>query len=232
MDEFNEMIVGIIPARGGSKGIKRKNLLNVNGKPLIYWTIMQMRRSVKIDAVYVTSDCNEILDVAASYDANTILRPPHLSSDTSTSESAWAHALGTIRERGIEPKLLVLAQATSPVRRTSDFDEAIEKFYKDGLDSLFSCNIFDDFNYWEKREGKFSSINYDYNKRLRRQNISKKYHENGSFYITKPQILTEYNNRLGGKIGVHDMPNYTMFQLDEISDLDVLNVLVREYCEK
>jgi len=223
------MIIGIIPARGGSKAIPNKNIININEKPLINWTILQMLNSSKIDSVYVTSDCDEILSVAQTSGAKTIKRPKSISGDEASSESAWLHALDVICEDGFEPEVLVLAQATSPVRSSKDFDKAIESFFVKKLDSLFSCNIFDDFNYWEKSEGEFTSINYDYTDRKRRQEIRKKYHENGSFYLTKPKILRTLNNRLGGKIGVHAMPNHTMFQIDEERDLDLISVLIRAY---
>ena len=163
-----------------------------------------MLRSVRIDDVFVTSDCEDILKAAASFGAKTILRPAELSSDTNSLESAWIHALEQIKGNGVNPDLLVLAQATSPVRNERDFDEAIETFYEQSLDSLFSCNVFDDFNYWEMESGKYFSVNYDYNKRLRRQNIKKKYHENGSFYLTKPEILTIAKNRLEVKLDPYD----------------------------
>ena len=97
------------------------------------------------------------------------------------------------------------------------------------LDSLLSVNQLKDFFIWRKQDSKFISDNYDFKKRSRRQLINTKYHENGSFYIFKPEVLKQYKNRLGGKIGYYLMEEYKSFQIDEIEDLKLCEIIMNGY---
>ena len=223
------MRVGIVPARSGSKGIKHKNIVDLNGKPLIAWTIEQMVACPEIDKVYVSSDCPDILEISEEFGAIGLIRPTELSGDNATSESAWLHALGELKKSMLDIELLVLAQATSPLRRPYDFSAAIEQFELEELDSLFSSNPFEDFFYWETVEGQLISRNYDYKNRQRRQNIPVKYHENGSFYLVKPTVLEEHHNRLGGKIGTYQMEKHQQFQIDEPADMAIVTAIMQSY---
>ena len=119
-------VVAIIPARGNSKGIKNKNIINFCNKPLIYWTIKQSLKSKYIaQNVYVTSDNRDILDLSASYGAMPIIRPDELSGDTSSSEDALLHAIEII-EKTTSIDLVVFLQCTSPLREADDIDNAID----------------------------------------------------------------------------------------------------------
>ena len=90
-------------------------------------------------------------------------------------------------------------------------------------------NCLKDYFIWGKKDKKFVSTNYDFKNRSRRQLINTKYHENGSFYIFKPEILKKYKNRLGGKIGFHKMEEYKSFQIDEIEDIKLCEVIMNGY---
>lgn len=137
--------ITIILARGGSKGIPHKNLINFAGKPLLAWSILQANSAKSVEEVYVSSDSDAILDVAARFGAKTIKRPDAFSTDTATSESALLHALDAITaERGAEPEHIVFLQATSPLREPSDIDGAVETFVSQAADSLFSDAVLDD----------------------------------------------------------------------------------------
>ena len=132
----------IILARGGSKGLIRKNLTDFCGKPLLQWTVEQALIAKHVNSVWVSSDSEEILNLSQSLGANTILRPDEFSDDTSTSESAWLHAINYIEENSQDNVSVVLApQCTSPVREVRDFDESIEKYFNEKYDSLFSGSI-------------------------------------------------------------------------------------------
>tara|TARA_B100000575_G_scaffold289078_1_gene290232 strand:- start:417 stop:1103 length:687 start_codon:yes stop_codon:yes gene_type:complete len=220
--------VAIIPARGGSKGIPGKNTLLVAGKPLIAWSIEQASRSAEIHSVWVTSDSHEILDIANTYGAQTILRPANISGDKATSEEAWIHALNEIK-LSIEVDLVVCMQPTSPIRGRNDLDEAIAKYRKEKFDSLLSVTQIED--YFEWRMGKFGaeSINYDYTNRKRRQDIEVKYLENGSFYIVSPEGLIKNKNRLGGYVGFYEQEKYKMYQIDNISDVALCEAILIGY---
>jgi CMP-N,N'-diacetyllegionaminic acid synthase len=225
MDSF-----AIILARGGSKGIKNKNLINVAGKPLIEWTIEHSIKCKYIKDVFVSSDSKEILDFSQSKGATSILRPSVLSQDDSSSEDAWAHALEYIQnKKGYLLDFIVAPQVTSPLRGFNDFSYALEKMKDEKLDSLLSVNELRDFFIWRKQDSKFISDNYDFKNRSRRQLINTKYHENGSFYIFKPEVLKQYKNRLGGKIGYYLMEEYKSFQIDEIEDLKLCEIIINGY---
>ncbi|MBT3981931.1 MAG: acylneuraminate cytidylyltransferase family protein [Bacteriovoracaceae bacterium] len=222
--------VAIIPARGGSKGIPKKNLIPFCGKPLIAWSIEQAVSASHIDSVWVTSDDEEILSVAQSYGANPILRPNDISGDGASSESAWIHAVDDIRNKGIDIDLAIGIQATSPLREAKDLDLAIEKFRNDQLDSLFSASLIEDFFIWEEDDdGNLKSQNYDHLNRKRRQDIKPQYVENGSFYLFKPDDISKFDNRLSGKIGFSIMEFWKTFEIDSMEDLEFCEALMKHY---
>jgi CMP-N,N'-diacetyllegionaminic acid synthase len=222
--------VAIIPARGGSKGIPRKNLVDVCGKPLIAWSILQARNARHIDSVWVTSDDVEILAVAESFGASPIRRPEDISCDQASSESAWLHALDAIEAQGVAVGLVVAMQATSPIREASDLDGGLQTLQEQGYDSLLSVAEVEDFFTWRiGSDCGAEPVNYDYRNRKRRQQIDKRYLENGSFYVFRPQQLRRDNNRLGGRIGLFVMGRHKMFQIDNPEDIELCAAVMRGY---
>lgn len=205
-------VVVIIPARGGSKGIPKKNLRVLGNKPLIAHTILQAQQSKLVSDVYVSSDCDEILSISEDYNARGIQRPLDISDDIATSESALAHALAWLKRDRCMPDYLVFLQCTSPFRKATDIDLALEKVISEQADSLLSVVPNHRF-LWGCNDGEAHPINYDYQNRPRRQDMPIQYQENGSIYIFKPWVLEKYNNRLGGKI--------SLFEMDEKSALDI-----------
>ena len=225
-------VSSIILARGGSKGIPKKNLLNFCGKPLLAWTILQSLASNEVSETWVSSDSKKILEVAEVYGAKTIERPIEISGDTVSSETAWLHAIKFIEnQRHSLPIDYVLApQVTSPLRDKTDFSRAIRQIIKDQSDTLLSVAKIEDFFIWAKnKEKKPVSINYDYKNRRLRQQIEKKYLENGSFYIFSPQFIKTNNNRLGGRISLYEMERYKMFQIDNIEDVELSSFIMKGY---
>lgn len=210
-------IVSIILARGGSKGIPNKNIIEIAGKPLLAWTVEQSVKSKFVTETYVSSDSPEILDIAVKYGAKTIVRPPELATDNSTSEEALIHALKVIGD----VDAVVFLQPTSPIREYSDIDNAINTFKEKELDSLFSASIIDDYCIWSETNGVLNSINFDYRNRTRRQDKMPQYLENGSIYVFKPEILINSNNRLGGKIGIHIMDFWKSYEIDSIENIEI-----------
>ena len=221
--------VALIAARGGSKGLPHKNILPFCGKPLIVWSIEVALNCPEISAVFVTSDCDEILQVSVDAGAIAIKRPAELSEDQCTSESAWLHSLQYIEEKYDDVEYICAMQATSPLREVSDLTTAIKKIKDKSLDSIFSAGEIKDFLIWEKNDSGLHSMNYDYKKRLRRQDIESQYVENGSFYIFKPKILIEDNNRIGGQFGVSLMDFWKSFEIDDDGDFEFCQVLMKNY---
>src|SRR5574341_575560 len=213
-------VAAIIPARGGSKGIPQKNIVEFCGKPLIAWSILQAKAARRIDSVWVSSDSPEILEVAECYGARPISRPDDISGDEASSESAWAHALDYIEALGIGLGPIVGMQATSPLREAKDIDCALELFEREKFDSLLSCCEIEDFFIWEYgRDEQPRGVNHDPANRQRRQKIAHRYLENGSFYIFRPEVLRRVKNRLGGQIGMYVMEKHKMFQIDSRADI-------------
>lgn len=223
-------VAAIIPARGGSKGVPRKNLLELCGKPLVAWSIEQATAAGSIDRVWVSSDSEEILDVARRYGAQPIRRPGTLAGDDATSESAWLHAVDEIERAGTSIDLVVGMQPTSPLREPQDLDNALRDFQTQRCDSMLSCSEIRDYFVWRYGpDGRPVSVSYDYRQRLPRQAIGRHYLENGSFYIFTPDLLRSTGNRLGGRIGLYAMDRYKMFQIDSEDDLILCQAIMRAY---
>jgi N-acylneuraminate cytidylyltransferase len=222
----------IILARGGSKGILKKNIINFCGKPLLAWTIEQCLNVDNVSDVWVSSDDNDVLDVAKFYGAKIIKRPLDISGDTATSESAWLHAINYLEDRNIPLDVVLAPQVTSPLREVVDINNAISKFIKGDYDSMFSASIADDLFFWEESNNGIDSINYDYKNRKRRQNLKEQIIENGSFYLFKSKIIQNSDNRFGGKIGYSKMEFWKMFEIDNVEDLRMCSALMQEFLIK
>ncbi|QPF93890.1 acylneuraminate cytidylyltransferase family protein [Bradyrhizobium commune] len=221
--------LAVVAARGGSKGIPHKNLLDLCGKPLIAWTVEQARAAQGVDVVAVSSDSDQILAAAEAAGAVGVRRPHDISGDLASSESAWLHALDAIDARMGRFERIVALQATSPIREPGDIEKALATFDRDHLDSLLSvCEVEDYFN-WRIGQSGPEPINYDYRNRRMRQQIEKRYLENGSFYVLIPSLLREQSNRLGGKIGFHVMERHKMFQIDRPEDVKLCAAIMRSY---
>ena len=221
-------VVVIILARSGSKGLPKKNIIDFCGKPLLYWTIKQCKEA-GINQIFVSSDSDEILNLAEVYGVNLIERPASLSSDTSTSESGWLHAVKYIEKNFCYYDWILAPQVTSPLRSVDDIKNGIHKAASRNYDSLFSCSPVEDLFLWEKKQSEFKSINYDWQNRKRRQDIDIQYIENGSFYLFRPEIIHKFNNRFGGRIGVVEMEFWKMFEIDSNDDLRMCSALMNEF---
>ena len=223
-------VAAIVLARGGSKGIPGKNIIDFCGKPLIAWTIVQLQHSKGIDSIWLSSDSEEILTIAKNYGAQTIHRPDEISSDAATSESGWLHALEFIENKIGYVDIVVAPQVTSPLRESRDFERGLQDFQDKECDSIFSCSVAEDLFFWEKApDGTLKSVNFDYENRIRRQDIPKQYIENGSFYLFKPEVLRQCGNRLGKKIGMTQMEFWKMFEIDTMEDLKMCEALMRTF---
>ena len=221
-------IVAIILARGGSKGLPNKNILPFCGKPLLSWTIEHCFGG-GIDDVFLSSDSDEILAVGEKFGSRPIKRPDSISNDTASSESGWLHGL-EIAENLIGSADWVFApQVTSPLREKSDVQHGIDLAKTDKYDSLFSCNAIEDFFIWDDQDGTMDGVNHDWRNRQRRQDIEKRYVENGSFYLFKPEILRKFSNRLGGRIGKVEMEQWKFVQIDSRIDFRVCESVMKEF---
>jgi len=223
-------IIAIIPARGGSKGIKNKNIYPIKNKPLIQWTFDQVSYSKYINSIFVSTDDKKIIELAKKSKFNVIKRPKHLSTDRATSESAIIHALHEINfNYKIYPDIVVFLQATSPLRKIDDIDNAIDLFINEKADSLFSATQISDLTLWKYYNDKWESVNFDYNNRKRRQEMPLNYIENGSIYMFKQGIIENYNNRLGGKIVVYEMDFWQTWEIDSIEEVELIEYYIKKH---
>ena len=220
-------VIAIIPARGGSKGVPRKNVRQLAGKPLITHTLLQAKQTPGLDRIVVSTDDPEIAAISEQLGVEVVWRPKEISGDTATSESALVHVLDHLRDtEGYEPELVVFLQATSPLRRESDILEAMETLKSEQADSLFSAGLVHGF-VWRSVADTLTPINYDPTRRQRRQDLVETiWEENGSIYIFKPWVLKEHNSRLGGKIAVYQMDKLDSLQVDEPGDLQLIETII------
>ena len=220
MKEKNK-IVALIPARGGSKGIKNKNIIDLCGKPLISYTIQAALESKYIDKVIVSTDSQEIADVAIKYGAEVpFLRPGELASDTSKTIDAVMHAVGELEKRKEQYDILILLQATQPLRTADDIDSAIELFIKNKGQSLVSVSPVEDNPILIRtidNLGRMNSI-LPMKSTCRRQDMPLYYRVNGCIYInliSELDLNTSFNDN---KIP-YIMPKERSVDIDEIKDL-------------
>ena len=223
--------IAIILARGGSKGIPKKNIKKICGKPLVSWTIEHAKQTKEISSIWLSSDSEQILKIGKNYGINTIKRPKNLCKDSSSSVSGWIHAINLIQKKH-EVDIVVALQPTSPLREFKDIEKALKEFKKNKYDSMFSGSKIGDFFIWEKQKNLLKSLNYDYKNRKRRQEIKQQYVENGSFYIFTPKSIKKSNNQLSGRIGVSLMEFWKSFEIDDKNDIDFCETLMKRYLIK
>lgn len=221
-------ILAIIPARGGSRGLPRKNLKLFCGVPLVGLTVWQATQAKCVTRVVVSTDDAEIARISRSFGAQIVPRPDSLAGDSASSESALEHCLERLRvERKYEPDLVVFLQCTSPLRRLDDIDRAVATLLNEEADSLLSVVPFHRF-IWTEESGIPKALNYDVSQRPRRQDRSQEYMENGSIYIFKPWVLEVFNNRLGGKISLYVMDPSTGCEIDDPSDFRMAQWIAKQ----
>ncbi|EOW3520765.1 acylneuraminate cytidylyltransferase family protein [Campylobacter coli] len=205
-------ILAIIPARGGSKGIKNKNLVLLGDKPLIYYTIKAALDAKSISKIVVNSDSNEILNYAKNQNVDTLKRPNELALDDTTSDKVILHTLEFYKDY----ENVILLQPTSPLRTSEHIDKAFEIFKNTNANSLISVCEYDNkilkaFMCDEK--GNLKGICNDNFPFMPRQKLPKTYISNGAIYILKTKDFLQNPSFL--------QSNTKHFLMDEISSLDI-----------
>ena len=216
-------VIAFIPARGGSKSIPEKNIKYFCGKPLIYWNLHELQKS-EVDEIVVATDSDNIKLVVESFKFSKVKvydRSSENAQDTSSTESVIIEYINSSDLSGSDTFMLV--QATSPFTQTSHFNDGLELF--NNHDSILSCCIFKKFTW--KEDGQ--ALNYDIYNRPRRQDYKGGLIENGAFYISSVSDIKETGNRISGKIGIYQMPEYTCTEIDEIEDWIVAESLMKRF---
>lgn len=220
------MVIAFIPVRGGSKSIPLKNIKDFCGKPLVCWNIEALEACPEVDKIVVATDSDEIWQTVENYNySKTMLyrRSPENACDTASTESVMLEYINYTKLP--DDCVFMLVQATSPLTETKHFTEAIRMYTKDKYDSLITCVR--NYRFFWNEDG--TSINYDYINRPRRQDFKGMLMENGAFYINRVKNILYNCNRLGGKIGIYEMPEYTATEIDEPDDWIILENLMRKH---
>jgi YrbI family 3-deoxy-D-manno-octulosonate 8-phosphate phosphatase len=209
------MNIAFIPVRCGSQAIELKNIRPFCGQPLVFWTLKALEKCALIDAIYASTDCDLIANVITGLEIAKVKiyrRKAENATDQASTEAAMLEFLLSM-DFSTEDAF-VLVQATNPFLTSKDLENALNRWQKGSFDSLLSCCRVKRF-FWNENG---TPINYDYKQRPRRQEFVGDLVENGSFYISSIANIMSHRNRLSGRIGIYEMPEYSYVELDEIED--------------
>ena len=227
--DFNYRFLCVVPARGGSKGVPRKNLRAVGGYPLIGWSIRSGQESNYSKTVVVSTDDDEIARIAALSGVLVVKRPSELATDTSQTELTMAHALETIPDAGFYSHIILL-QPTSPIRRVGLVDQAIKKMLSDGSDSLVGAVEISPF-IWRGSTND-ATPQYDVAQRRMRQSFVSSdlsYRETGTIYITTVDAFRNSGCRVSGKTSLFMLNTYEGLDIDTEFDLQLADVILQTH---
>lgn len=217
--------IAFVPVRSGSKSIKDKNIKLLNGKPLFFWVLNALQNASEINKIILATDSTNYAEIAKSFNFSKLeiyMRSAENASDTASTESVVLEYLEKANLNSQD--IFVLAQATSPLTKSEDFDNALRQFAYSGKNSMLSCVKSKRF-FWDK-DG--NTINYDYRNRPRRQDFEGMFMENGAFYINKVENILKDKNRLSGQIGIYEMHESTAIEIDEPIDWKIVEILLAE----
>jgi YrbI family 3-deoxy-D-manno-octulosonate 8-phosphate phosphatase len=203
-------VVAVIPARGGSQGVPRKNLRRVGGVPLLARAITSALAASRVDRVVVSTDDAEIAAVAREWGAEVVERPAAISGHAASSESALLHSLDAL---AVDDGVLVFIQATSPFIDPLDLDAAVERVADREADSLFSAVESWGFLWRDGADGAVG-INHDRRLRPRRQDRELEYLETGAFYVMDVAGFRRAGHRFFGRVGIAVVPEHTAIEID------------------
>ena len=215
-------IVSLTLARGGSKGVPRKNLINICGKPLIHYVLDSAKKSKYIQKRFVSTEDSEIKEVATSLGAEVVDRPMHLASDSAKCEDALLHFSSLV-----EFDVLCFIQTTSPLVLPKDIDKGIEMVLNSKYDSVFSVTPETWVPKWIETSGTVTPVDWTPKSRPRRQQMPELLIENGAFYITKKENFLKSHLRYSGRIGTVKMPLKRSFQIDTEDELSLITSIIQ-----
>lgn len=207
-------VLAVIPARGGSKGIPRKNVRLMNGKPLIYYAISNAKACENITDIVVTTDDSEIISVAKDYDVDIIERELSLAEDNVTLDPVIYDAVIKMEQlKSIKYDVVVTLQATSPLLKSETLNKAIKEFVESSDDTCISA-VNKPHLAWTKKDDKFTPL---YEKRLNRQQLPPRYSETGAFLFAKRECVLE-NSRIGNRVSVFEVSENESVDIDSYQD--------------
>jgi CMP-N-acetylneuraminic acid synthetase len=225
-------IVAFIFARGGSKGLKNKNLRQLMGKPLIAWSIEQAKSIPIIKRVIVSTDSKSIADVAKKFGAEVpFMRPKEISKDNSPEWLAWRHALNYLKKNeGKLPDIMLSVPTTSPLRRKEDLIKSINIFKKGGADVVITISEAKR-NPWfnmvkETKNGKFELVNKINKAIFRRQDAKKVYDMTTIAYVLSPKFVLKKKSLFSGRVKALKIPVERSIDIDTLYDFEIVELLM------
>lgn len=212
-------VVVIVPARAGSKGIRRKNLEPVGGIPLVLRTVRCALAAPSVDVVLVSTDDGEIAGAARGAGAGVVTRPAELGGDSVSSEAVLLHALDAAGAAEDPAGITVLLQCTSPFTRVDDLEAAIAAVRDGGADVAFTASPSHGFVWRADPTGAAVAVNHDAARRPRRQDREPEWVENGAVYALRTAGFVESGHRFFGRVVVIEMPVLRSIEIDDVDDL-------------
>ncbi len=225
-------IAALITARGGSKGIPKKNIIKLCGKPLIHWTVESAMKSIYIDKIFLSTDSDEIINSVKKFPVEVpFKRPKNLSTDKATSTKVILHFINWMKKNNNEFDTLLLLQPTSPFRKSEHIDGSIKKFInnKEAL-SLISVTENNKSPYLSRKvtaKGYIENL-FKVGSEKRRQEIPVTYYINGAIYIISTNNFEKYKTFQTSKTLSYLMPYYSSIDIDEPMDLKIAELYYRE----
>lgn len=216
-------VLGLIPARGGSKGVPRKNIKPLCGQPLLAYTAQSALASKLLTRVILSTDDEEIASVGEQLGLEVLHRPSSLAEDTTPMMSVVADVVRRVEESGEVFDAMCLLQPTNPLRRTADIDACIELLNSSEADSVVSMlPVPHQYNpkwvFWGSADGSVSLSSGDSEPVTRRQDLPAAFHRDGSVYVTRRDVLFEFGNLYGKKILRYEMDPSLSVNIDTMED--------------
>lgn len=222
-------VLAIIPARGGSKGVKKKNIRCVAGQPLIHYSIKAAHNSQLINRLIVSTDCQEIAEVAGEADAEVLIRPKEFATDSASMLPVVDHVLEKVEKEDGPVDIILLLQPTTPMRTSEDIDQALEALISSDHEGTISVYQVDDCHparmYTIADQQLIPFCNED--KEIRRQELPAVYHRNGAIYGIKRDAYAKHHSLMSGKLLPFVMPIERSVNIDNELDLKLAELLIQ-----
>lgn len=223
-------IIAIIPARGGSKGIPKKNITLLNGNPLLYYTAQAAEGSKYLDDVYLSTEDPTISKIGLELGMSIIKRPRKLATDATKGIDVVKHAISYLSKKNVDIDVIVILQPTSPLRTSSDIDGCIEMLVKNNLDSVISMVNVRQHPNWMFRMDKMRRVTPIYPElNTRRQQHEKLFYPNGAVFVSTINFVLKQNSIMyGGACGGYVMDEDRSIDIDTPYDLEVCQYLLTQ----
>jgi CMP-N,N'-diacetyllegionaminic acid synthase len=230
-------VLGIIPARGGSKGVPRKNIRLLCGRPLLAYTAESALQSKLLSKVILSTEDTEIAEIGRSFGLEVpFLRPAELAEDTTPTFPVVLHAVHQLEKVGEIFDAVCLLQPTNPLRRAEDIDACIELLEKTGADSVISVlPVPHEYNpkwvYWQNERGEMVLTTGESEPFPRRQDLPPAFHREGSVYLTRREVLDNFRNLYGRKVRGYEIARQHSVNIDTIEDWNLAEKLLEKHCD-